>query len=126
MDGRVTEKDIKQVCLNFYNVLFFLGIKLTSTERILSVFCCFGVNVIVNLGPFQIILLTACTNKLSVTHEEAEDYAALVMEVLDEEKQGYVEVLLYISISFSFKLKINFILFKQSEHGSTVIISMYH
>ncbi|XP_022134771.1 respiratory burst oxidase homolog protein A-like isoform X2 [Momordica charantia] len=51
MDGRVTEKDIK-----------------------------------------QIILLTACTNKLSVTHDEAEDYAALVMEVLDEEKQGYVEL----------------------------------
>ncbi|KAG6587580.1 Respiratory burst oxidase-like protein A, partial [Cucurbita argyrosperma subsp. sororia] len=40
----------------------------------------------------QIILLTASTNKLSVTHEEGEDYAALVMEVLDEGKQGYIEL----------------------------------
>lgn len=35
------------------------------------------------------------------------------MEVLDEEKQGYLEVLLYVSMLFSFKFKINFILFKQ-------------
>ncbi|XP_050937029.1 respiratory burst oxidase homolog protein A-like isoform X1 [Cucumis melo] len=40
----------------------------------------------------QMIMLTACTNKLSVTHEEGEDYAALVMEELDEEKQGYLEL----------------------------------
>ncbi|KAG7021547.1 Respiratory burst oxidase-like protein F, partial [Cucurbita argyrosperma subsp. argyrosperma] len=49
----------------------------------------------------QIILLTASTNKLSVTHEEGEDYAALVMEVLDEGKQGYIECitnLLYINL----------------------------
>lgn len=43
------------------------------------------------------IMLTACTNKLSVTHEEGEDYAALVMEELDEEKQGYLEVSLCVS-----------------------------
>ncbi|XP_038879475.1 respiratory burst oxidase homolog protein A-like isoform X2 [Benincasa hispida] len=51
MDGKVTEKDIKQM-----------------------------------------IMLSASTNKLSVTHEEGEDYAALVMEELDEEKQGYLEL----------------------------------
>jgi len=30
---------------------------------------------------------------MSLTHEEAEDYAALVMELLDTENQGYIEVL---------------------------------
>lgn len=38
------------------------------------------------------IMLTASTNKLSMTQEEGEDYAALIMEELDEEKQGYLEV----------------------------------
>ncbi|CAK9330068.1 unnamed protein product [Citrullus colocynthis] len=40
----------------------------------------------------QMIMLTASTNKLSMTHEEGEDYAALIMEELDEEKQGYLEL----------------------------------
>ncbi|CAN6585062.1 unnamed protein product [Malus baccata var. baccata] len=50
MDGRVTEKDIKQT-----------------------------------------ITLSASTNKLSLTHEEAEDYAALVMKLLDTENRSYIE-----------------------------------
>ncbi|CAL9031437.1 unnamed protein product [Prunus brigantina] len=40
----------------------------------------------------QTIILSASTNKLSLTHEEAEDYAALVMEHLDIENQGYIEL----------------------------------
>ncbi|XP_061364958.1 respiratory burst oxidase homolog protein A-like [Gastrolobium bilobum] len=40
----------------------------------------------------QTILLTASTNKLSVTHEEAEDYAALFMESLDDKNKGYIEI----------------------------------
>nr|KYP56695.1 Respiratory burst oxidase isogeny protein F [Cajanus cajan] len=39
----------------------------------------------------QTILLTASTNKLSVTHDEAEDYASLIMESLDKKKKGYIE-----------------------------------
>ncbi|XP_024027378.1 respiratory burst oxidase homolog protein A [Morus notabilis] len=38
------------------------------------------------------VLLSASTNKLSLTHEEAEDYASLVMEFLDTEKRGYIEI----------------------------------
>ena len=40
----------------------------------------------------QTILLSASTNKLSLTQEEAERYATLIMEVLDIENLGYIEV----------------------------------
>lgn len=40
----------------------------------------------------QTILLTASTNKLSVTHDEAENYASLIMESLDKKNKGYLEV----------------------------------
>jgi len=40
----------------------------------------------------QTILLTASTNKLSVTHDEAENYASLIMESLDKKNKGYIEV----------------------------------
>ncbi|PON32644.1 Respiratory burst oxidase [Parasponia andersonii] len=40
----------------------------------------------------QTVLLSAATNKLSLTHEEAEDYASLVMEVLDKENRGYIGI----------------------------------
>ncbi|PON69705.1 Respiratory burst oxidase [Trema orientale] len=40
----------------------------------------------------QTVLLSASTNKLSLTHEESEDYASLVMEVLDKENRGYIEI----------------------------------
>jgi respiratory burst oxidase len=43
----------------------------------------------------QTILLTASINKLSVTRDEAEDYAALIMESVDNKNKGYIEVLLY-------------------------------
>ncbi|KAF8389943.1 hypothetical protein HHK36_024462 [Tetracentron sinense] len=40
----------------------------------------------------QVILLSASTNKLSMTHEEAEGYAALIMEELDAENKGFIEL----------------------------------
>ncbi|KAK9926111.1 hypothetical protein M0R45_023359 [Rubus argutus] len=40
----------------------------------------------------QTIILSASTNKLFLTPEEAEDYAASVMELLDAEKRGYLEL----------------------------------
>ncbi|KAK9278589.1 hypothetical protein L1049_028161 [Liquidambar formosana] len=39
----------------------------------------------------QVIMLSASTNKLSVTQEEAEQYADLIMEELDPNDQGYIE-----------------------------------
>ncbi|KAJ7956468.1 Respiratory burst oxidase [Quillaja saponaria] len=38
------------------------------------------------------MLISASTNNLSLTHEEAQDSAALIMELLDKEDQGYIEV----------------------------------
>ncbi|XP_024530754.1 respiratory burst oxidase homolog protein A [Selaginella moellendorffii] len=40
----------------------------------------------------EIILLSASANKLSFLQEQAEEYAALIMGELDQNKQGYIEV----------------------------------
>ena len=47
----------------------------------------------------QTILLSASTNKLSLTHEEAGDYAALVMELLDKENRGFIQVPILASLT---------------------------
>lgn len=41
---------------------------------------------------FQIISLSASANKLSQIQEQAEEYARLIMEELDPDNLGYVEV----------------------------------
>lgn len=41
---------------------------------------------------YQIIMLSASANKLSRLKEQAEEYAALIMEELDPERLGYIEV----------------------------------
>ncbi|XP_042496766.1 respiratory burst oxidase homolog protein A-like [Macadamia integrifolia] len=40
----------------------------------------------------EVILLSASTNKLSMTQEEAEDYSTLIMEELDLSKRGFIEL----------------------------------
>ena len=40
----------------------------------------------------QIIALSASANKLSKIQECAEEYAALIMEELDKDNLGYIEV----------------------------------
>lgn len=40
----------------------------------------------------QIISLSASANKLSKIQDQAEEYAALIMEELDPDNLGYVEV----------------------------------
>jgi hypothetical protein len=44
------------------------------------------------LNCLQIIMLSASANKLSRLKEQAEEYAALIMEELDPEELGYIEV----------------------------------
>ncbi|KAI9174599.1 hypothetical protein LWI28_019872 [Acer negundo] len=39
----------------------------------------------------QIVLLSASANKLTLSHEEAEEHAGLVMEVVDIDNRGYLE-----------------------------------
>jgi hypothetical protein len=46
----------------------------------------------VPIALFQIIMLSASANKLSRLKEQAEEYAALIMEELDPEGLGYIEV----------------------------------
>jgi hypothetical protein len=51
--------------------------------------------VVTQCCPFnclQIIMLSASANKLSRLKEQAEEYAALIMEELDPEGLGYIEV----------------------------------
>lgn len=55
----------------------------------------------------QVILLSASTNKLSMSEEEAQEYAALIMEELDDEDLGYIEhhqleTLFKVCISYDF------------------------
>ncbi|KAL5544619.1 hypothetical protein UlMin_008403 [Ulmus minor] len=64
----------------------------------------------------QTVILSAYTNKLYLTHEEAEDYAALVMEVLDAENRGYIELYQFETL---FRISLSKSLFstKQSSLG---------
>lgn len=41
----------------------------------------------------QVIMLSASANKLSKLKEQAAEYAALIMEELDVDRVGYIEVL---------------------------------
>lgn len=51
----------------------------------------------------QLLILSASANKLSKLNEKAEEYASLIMEELDPENLGYIEVkslpLLFLSIN---------------------------
>lgn len=40
----------------------------------------------------EVIMLSASANRLSKLQEQAEEYAALIMEELDQENNGYIEV----------------------------------
>eukprot|EP01018_Ginkgo_biloba_P025161 Gb_40122 [translate_table: standard] len=40
----------------------------------------------------EVILLSASSNKLSILQEQAEEYAALIMEELDRDGKGYIEL----------------------------------
>ncbi|GLJ08833.1 hypothetical protein SUGI_0096830 [Cryptomeria japonica] len=40
----------------------------------------------------EVILLSASSNKLLILQEQAEEYATPIMEELDREKKGYIEI----------------------------------
>ena len=52
---------------------------------------CGNVNIVVCL-VLQIIGLSASANKLSKLQERSDEYAALIMEELDPDNLGYIEV----------------------------------
>lgn len=51
----------------------------------------------------QIIALSASANKLSKIQERADEYAALIMEELDRDNLGYIEVVYYSKVHFIFE-----------------------
>lgn len=73
--------------------MFFLG-EITTIEYISIYFV------------VQIITLSASANNLSKILEQAEEYAALIMEELDHDNLGYIDVSL-----ISFSLFFNFLFF---------------
>lgn len=66
----------------------------------------------------QIIALSASANKLSKIQERAEEYAALIMEELDPDNLGYIEVTLFNPIS-EFKEK-NIVIIYQFESRNLI------
>ncbi|CAJ1927622.1 unnamed protein product [Sphenostylis stenocarpa] len=69
-DGRITEEEVKED-VSYYS---------KSTKDI------------VGWHALKIIMLSASANKLSRLKEQAEEYAALIMEELDPERLGYIEL----------------------------------
>lgn len=45
------------------------------------------------MARLQLLMLSASANKLSKLKEQAEGYASLIMEELDPEGLGYIEVI---------------------------------
>ena len=77
-DGRITEEEVREVCVSKCSASRFLT-KMSSNS------------------PFdelllQIIALSASANKLSRIQERVEEYTALIMEELDPNNLGYIEV----------------------------------
>jgi hypothetical protein len=53
----------------------------------------------------QLIVLSASANKLAKLKEQAEEYASLIMEELDPENLGYIEVHQFLFLAaLSFRL----------------------
>jgi hypothetical protein len=65
----------------------------------------------------QLIVLSASANKLAKLKEQAEEYASLIMEELDPENLGYIEVHQFLFLAvfstytaalLSFRLSVNY------------------
>jgi hypothetical protein len=87
-DGRISEEEVKEVrfiyilhaCMFwfFVDMVFSIVRGLSQLMHLLS----------------QIIALSASANKLSKLKDQAEEYAALIMEELDPDNLGYIEVMI--------------------------------
>lgn len=91
-DGRITQEEVQEVSVycdknNYKSSLFYSDDKLKVILRETY----WNVNDIVWL-ILQIIALSASANKLSKLQERSDEYAALIMEELDPDNLGYIEV----------------------------------
>ena len=92
-DGRIAEEEVKEVkttiTLLLDNMLAVVNshllYDLISQEKYAVCECKYCITL-------QIIALSASANKLSKIQDRAEEYAALIMEELDPDNLGYIEV----------------------------------
>lgn len=52
-------------------------------------------NLVYVCASYKVIRLSASSNKLSKLKDQADEYAALIMEELDPDHRGYIEVLFF-------------------------------
>ena len=78
--------------LHFFLIYYY---KVVSYMHIMSNRCqiiFLTVTLLLSFNQSQLIMLSASANKLSKLKEQAEEYASLIMEELDPENLGYIEV----------------------------------
>ncbi|KAF6158436.1 hypothetical protein GIB67_022033 [Kingdonia uniflora] len=87
--NRVTKEELYNFWLQISNIsfvarlqIFFLACRADSSED----------GRITREEVQELIILSASTNKLSKLKEQAQEYASLIMEELDPEKLGYIEL----------------------------------
>lgn len=77
-DGKLSEEEVKEVSkMYLVNIFFFL---LILQVYLLSIFV------------KKVLVMSASANKLSKFKQHAPTYAALIMEELDPDHMGYIEV----------------------------------
>lgn len=77
-DGRITREEVQEVSRKFD--MLWLSPSSLNNQQFLY------------FSDLQLIMLSASANKLSKLKEQAEEYASLIMEELDPENLGYIEV----------------------------------
>ena len=87
----VERGDLKQWKFKFHllNIPLFFFINPVAYLRYKI---CTKFNLLIHIWLLQVIALSACANKLSKIQDQAEEYAALIMEELDPDNLGYIEV----------------------------------
>jgi hypothetical protein len=66
-------------------------------------------------------MLSASANKLSKLKEQAEEYASLIMEELDPENLGYIEV----NHKFNLQMMIKLIVYLSSSFLNRLIVGLF-
>jgi hypothetical protein len=66
-------------------------------------------------------MLSASANKLSKLKEQAEEYASLIMEELDPENLGYIEV----NNKFNLQMMIKLIVYLSSSFLNRLIVGLF-
>lgn len=85
VDGKITRAEVQEV-MSILLCFPIFGYLCLFTKKGLKFFYYY-------FFILQLIMLSASANKLSKLKEQAEEYASLIMEELDPENLGYIEVI---------------------------------